>query len=90
MQGSCLKLLSKTRRLPTFVTGGLLFEVNKPHSDISESVVCSLEETDVKLEQKVAQGSEGDVWKGHLRHHGLGAYMLGHCCNPFMLQALLL
>ena len=49
-----------------------------------------MDETDVKLEKKVAQGSEGDVWKGTLRQHGWKAHMPCHCCNPFMLQALLL
>ena len=48
----------------------------------SKSVACSVNENDVELDKKVAQGSEGEVWKGHLRQHGSKPMPLFLDCDP--------
>ena len=53
-------------------------------------MACSVNETDVQLGEKVAQGSEGEVWKGHLRQHGSKPMPLFLYCDPLSQVWLLL
>ena len=48
----------------------------------SAPVACSLNERDITLGEKVAKGSEGEVWKGELRGHGLCVNAWSHVCQP--------
>ena len=37
----------------------------------SPPVACSINESDITLDEEVGRGSEGEVWKGELRGHGV-------------------
>ena len=55
---------------------------------ITEPVVYSVNESDVTLEQSIAKGSEGEVWRGQLRGHGLASSRLSWMVIPRLVQAL--